>query len=71
MAKMSTTRRTIYSSVGISGLFGLWFIIFGGTNFWSMSILQITAIMLLTIGGLNWGVVALTKNKDLLQLLNL
>jgi len=68
---MKTIARIIYGLVGLAGLFGLGFILFGGSTFWGMPIKEILTIILLTIGGVNWGIVAITgkREKDLLQLL--
>jgi uncharacterized membrane protein YuzA (DUF378 family) len=64
-------RRTIYGVVGIVGVGTAAWAGFNWATFTDMGIWGITSFSLLTIGGINWGVVSLTGNKDLFQLIGL
>lgn len=63
--KMSWFKRLIYGIVGLAGLFALLYMIFmfdawsSTMKFWSGA-----SYVLLMIGGLNWGAVALTGKED-------
>lgn len=66
------TARVVYGAVGISAVVSLiWMLTFAG--FWDMPMWSIVAIILLIVGGLNWGIVAITgkRSKDLFGLLKL
>jgi uncharacterized membrane protein YuzA (DUF378 family) len=66
MVKMSLLKRVIYGLVGLAGVFGLGFLILSFNvwastmNFWSGA-----SYVLLMIGGLNWGAVAITGKEDM------
>lgn len=67
-------KRLVFSLVGFSGLYALiWMFTHLKTFFVSMSLFAAIAFILLMVGGLNWGVVAITGDarKDLLYCLGL
>jgi len=65
MGKMKNLSRIVYGLVGVSSLFALYFMFSGWSNFWStMGTMSAIAFILLTIGGLNWGIVAISGNRD-------
>ena len=65
--------RVIYGLVGISAAIGGWAIATGFKAALAAGWFPFTTGALLTIGGLNWGVVAITndRNKDIFGLLKL
>ena len=73
MAKMKWLSRLVYGLVGFAGLYALIFMIVGWSQFAGMGILNIIAYVLVMIGGVDWGFVAITgdRNKDLFGLLKL
>lgn len=71
--KMSMLARLVYGIVGLTGLGSLiWAIMFWGT-FLEMPFWSIFAFILCVIGSLNWGIVAVTRDrkKDLFGLLGI
>jgi len=62
-------KRVVYGLVGIAGISSLVWMFMSWSEFWSMGFLPVILIILLIIGGLNWGIVAITGKKDLLGLL--
>lgn len=72
--KMNWFSRTVYSLVGVAGGYSLIWMLASWQSFWgSMPLVANLAVILLTVGGLNWGIVAITGDckKDLFGLLGL
>ena len=71
--KMSMIALIIYAAVGITGLISLIWALFSWDTFTSMPLWSIFAFVIAVIGSLNWGIVAITRNrmKDLFGLLGL
>jgi uncharacterized membrane protein YuzA (DUF378 family) len=64
-------KRVVYGLIGVAGVGSLWWMLSSWSEFWSMGWFTSIAIMLLIIGGLNWGIVAVTGKKDLFDLLKI
>lgn len=71
--KMNKLSRTVYALVGFTGLGSLLWALFSWSVFINMPFWSIVAFIIAVIGGVNWGIVALTgdRNKDLFGLLGL
>lgn len=70
--KMKLISKIVYSLVGLSAVASaIWAFTF--EDFLNMPLWSIIAIILLIIGGLNWGIVAITgdRTKDLFGLLKM
>lgn len=68
--KKFSVSRLVYGLVGVAAIVGLVQLLWTG-SFGLMSWWEIVLISLLLVGGFNWGIVALTGDKDLLKLLGL
>jgi uncharacterized membrane protein YuzA (DUF378 family) len=70
---MKMLARFVYGAVGVAGVGTLWWMINNLSTFQGMEMWSQIGFVLLLIGGLNWGIVALTGDckKDLFGLLKL
>ena len=64
MAKMNMISRVVYSLVGITGVGSAVWAVTNLDKFLGMGGLSIAAFSIAVIGGVNWGIVAITGNRD-------
>jgi len=67
MGKKKAFSRIVYGLVGLSSISGIIFMVSSWSTFWTTMGWTAIPFLLLVIGGLNWGIVAITgnRNKDL------
>jgi len=68
---MFDVKRIIYGLIGLAALWGTVSFLLDIPIILSMPIYAIILIVLLLIGGLNWGIVAITGEKDIFELIGL
>lgn len=61
---MKLVSRIVYSLVGITGVSSAIWAGMNPSTFLGMSGLSIAAFSIAVIGGVNWGIVAITGNRD-------
>lgn len=69
--RMKLWNRIIYGAVGVAGIGTLWWLIQDWATYVNMGLWTSIGIVLLTIGGINWGIVAISgkKSEDLFGLI--